>query len=191
MLLSQRTLDAVVNGETDRVYRRWKRPAVVEGTVQRTSHGLVEVVGLRQVEEGEIDPAAAGYGTVEEVLADIRPPEPGRDLYEVRLRWAGDDPRLALRESIDLDEATLEEIDRVVTGIGRRGGPTGIDLLQAIAANPGKLAKDLSEEIGTERDMLKRRIRQLKEIGLTESLRVGYRLSPRGEAYLSRRPERA
>ncbi len=189
MLLSQRTLDAVVNGEIDRVYRRWKRPAVVEGTVQRTAHGLVEVVGLRQVEEGEIEPAAAGYATSEDVLADIRPPEPGRALYEVRIRWAGDDPRLALRESVDIDEATLDEIDRVVTGIGRRGGPTGIQLLQAVAANPGKLAQDLAEEIGAEREVLKRRIRQLKEIGLTESLRIGYRLSPRGEAYLTRRSE--
>jgi hypothetical protein len=30
MLLSQKTLDATVNGEIDRVNRRWKRPAVVE-----------------------------------------------------------------------------------------------------------------------------------------------------------------
>jgi hypothetical protein len=27
-------------------------------------------------------------------------------------------------------------------------------------------------------------VRKLKELGLTESLPVGYRLSPRGEAYL-------
>jgi ribosomal protein S19E (S16A) len=30
----------------------------------------------------------------------------------------------------------------------------------------------------------KRRVRQLKELGLTESLEVGYRLSPRGRAVL-------
>ena len=29
----------------------------------------------------------------------------------------------------------------------------------------------------------KRNVRKLKELGLTESLEVGYRLSPRGEAY--------
>ena len=190
MLLSQKTLDAIVNGEVDRVYRRWKRPAVVEGTLQRTSHGLVEVVGLRRVEENEIEPTAAGYGTTEEVLAEIRPPEPERRLYEVRVRWAGEDHRPALRESTDLDDAALEAIDDVISGIGRRGGPTGIELLQVIAANPAKLAEDLAHGVGVERDVLKRRVRQLKELGLTESLRVGYRLSPRGEAYLARRFER-
>lgn len=190
MLLSQKTLDEIVTGEIDRVYRRWKRPAVVKGTRQRTSHGLVEVVGVRRVEEGDIEPTAAGFATTEDVLASIRPPETGRDLYEVRVRWGGDDPRLALRESTDLDEAAMESIDSVVSVIGRRGGPTGIELLQAIASNPAMLAKELADGIDVERDVLKRRVRQLKEIGLTESLRVGYRLSPRGEAYLARRSER-
>lgn len=31
----------------------------------------------------------------------------------------------------------------------------------------------------------KARVRRLKELGLTESLEVGYRLSPRGRAYFS------
>lgn len=190
MLLSQKTLDAIVNGGIDRVYRRWKRPAVVEGTLQRTSHGLVEVIGVRQVDESEIDAGAAGFATADEVLAGIRPPETGRSLYEVRVRWAGKDPRLELRESSDLDEAAMDAIDSVVSGIGRRGGPTGIELLQTIAANPATLARDLADEVGVERDVLKRRIRQLKELGLTESLRVGYRLAPRGVAYLARRSDR-
>lgn len=188
MLLSQKTLDAIVTGEIDRVYRRWKRPGVVVGTLQRTSHGLVEVIGVRQVEESEIEPDAAGCDTTEEVLAGIRPPESGRSLYEVRVRWAGEDPRLSLRETTDFDEAAMEAMDKVVSGIGRHGGPTGIELLQLIAANPATLAQDLANEMGVERDVLKRRIRQLKEIGLTESLRVGYRLSPRGKAYLVLRP---
>lgn len=146
------------------------------------------MIGLRRVEENEIEPIAAGFDTTEEVLADVRPPEPGTELYEVR--WAGDDHRLALRESTDLDDAVLEAIDSVVSGIGRHGRPTGIELLQVIAANPATLAKELADGIGVERDVLKRRVRQLKEIGLTESLRVGYRLSPRGEAYLARRSGR-
>jgi hypothetical protein len=31
-------------------------------------------------------------------------------------------------------------------------------------------------------------VRKLKALGLTESLEVGYRLSPRGRAYLARTP---
>jgi hypothetical protein len=119
--------------------------------------------------DSEIEPTAAGYGTTEEVLADIRPPDPGRHPYEVRVRWAGDDHRLALLESTDLDDAALEAIESVVSGIGRRGGPTGIDLRQSIAANPAMLAQDLADALGIERDVLKRRTRQLKEIGLPKA----------------------
>jgi hypothetical protein len=46
---------------------------------------------------------------------------------------------------------------------------------------------ELAEQVGSERAPFKRRVRQLKELGLTESLEVGYRLSPRGERYLSSR----
>ena len=35
-----------------------------------------------------------------------------------------------------------------------------------------------------EKRPFKQRVRRLKELGLTESLEVGYRMSPRGKAYL-------
>jgi len=38
--------------------------------------------------------------------------------------------------------------------------------------------------VDTDVPRFKRRVRQLKELGLTESLEVGYRLSPRGRAVL-------
>ena len=41
-------------------------------------------------------------------------------------------------------------------------------------------------QVETELPTFKRRVRQLKELGLTESLEVGYRLSPRGRAVLDR-----
>ena len=45
-------------------------------------------------------------------------------------------------------------------------------------------APDLAESFGRETAAFKRDIRKLKELGLTESLDVGYRLSPRGELVL-------
>ena len=39
---------------------------------------------------------------------------------------------------------------------------------------------------GRERHPFKTDVRKLKELGLTESLEVGYRLSPRGRTVLSR-----
>jgi hypothetical protein len=40
--------------------------------------------------------------------------------------------------------------------------------------------------VGRERHPFKTDVRKLKELGLTESLEVGYRLSPRGRALLAR-----
>ena len=43
----------------------------------------------------------------------------------------------------------------------------------------------LAASVGVETVLLKRRVRALKALGLTESLDVGYRLSPRGRDVLS------
>ena len=43
----------------------------------------------------------------------------------------------------------------------------------------------LADEAGQERLSFKTRVRRLKALGLTESLEVGYRLSPRGAAFLA------
>jgi hypothetical protein len=44
----------------------------------------------------------------------------------------------------------------------------------------------LARQAGADVLSFKRRVRRLKEPGLTESLEVGYRLSPRGRALLER-----
>jgi hypothetical protein len=55
-----------------------------------------------------------------------------------------------------------------------------------IADRPGVRAADLAAAEGREKLPFKADVRKLKELGLTESLEVGYRLSPRGRALLSR-----
>jgi hypothetical protein len=42
----------------------------------------------------------------------------------------------------------------------------------------------LARQVNSDVPPFKRRVRQLKELGLTESLEVGHRLSPRGCAVL-------
>jgi predicted transcriptional regulator len=66
-----------------------------------------------------------------------------------------------------------------------RTGPWTRATLEAIEASPGRRAADLAAALGRERDDWKRDVRKLKELGLTSSLEVGYRLSPRGAAYLA------
>jgi hypothetical protein len=57
-------------------------------------------------------------------------------------------------------------------------------VLRLIAANPGRRAPDLARRRGLDTRPFKIDVRTLKALGLTESLAVGYRLSPRGRAYL-------
>ena len=57
-------------------------------------------------------------------------------------------------------------------------------MLALIADHPGRRAGDLAASLGRDIPSFKRDVRKLKELGLTLSLEVGYRLSPRGEAYL-------
>ena len=64
-------------------------------------------------------------------------------------------------------------------------GPTLVDVavLRLIADRPATRAPDLAASLGRETARFKADVRKLKELGLTESLEVGYRLSPRGRAY--------
>jgi hypothetical protein len=66
-------------------------------------------------------------------------------------------------------------------------GPWTWQTLELIAGNPGVRAEDLAASVGREKMPFKLDVRKLKELGLTESLTTGYRLSPRGESLLLRR----
>jgi hypothetical protein len=114
------------------------------------------------------------------------PPQPGRTLYRVAFALAGPDPRIALRAAADLDEAARDEIAARLERLDAHSpiGPWTKQTLAAIAANPETRAGDLAADLGQERLPFKANVRKLKALGLTESLEVGYRLSPRGRAYL-------
>jgi predicted transcriptional regulator len=59
--------------------------------------------------------------------------------------------------------------------------------LELIEARPATRAPDLAASLGRETQPFKTDVRKLKNLGLTISLERGYRLSPRGEAYLAHR----
>ncbi len=101
------------------------------------------------------------------------------DLYRIEVRLAGPDPRVALRAR----EPAAAELEAVRARLARMG-PWTYDVLTAIGERPGIRAADLAESLGREKHPFKLDVRKLKELGLTESLRVGYRLSPRGRAVL-------
>jgi hypothetical protein len=81
-----------------------------------------------------------------------------------------------------------DELIERVRRLGARSadGPWGESLLLLIEVRPAVRAPDLAAGVGTPTRTFKARVRQLKELGLTQSLEVGYRLSPRGRALVRR-----
>jgi Mn-dependent DtxR family transcriptional regulator len=57
--------------------------------------------------------------------------------------------------------------------------------LELIGRRPETRAATLARELGQEREPFKLNVRKLKNLGLTESLELGYRLSARGESVLT------
>jgi hypothetical protein len=108
-------------------------------------------------------------------------------VHRVRLRLDGPDPRVALRERGDLSPQETAEALAALDGIDRRGrgAPWTRAVLERLDARPGERAAELAGALGRETAALKRDVRRLKELGLTESLPVGYRLSPRGATVLA------
>ncbi|MCW5549394.1 MAG: hypothetical protein KIT44_10575 [Opitutaceae bacterium] len=105
-------------------------------------------------------------------------------LYRIRFRYAGADPRAALRVNTLIDDLLVTKLARL--DAAARGGPWTVRVLRLIAENPEERAADLSAKIGVDKTWFKLNVRKLKNLGLTESLETGYRLSPRGRALLKR-----
>ena len=191
MLFRQDALDQIRDGRVSVVFRRWERARVRAGSRLRTMIGVVEVRAVSVIKRiSAADAAAAGYPNARSAMADL--PRKAGDVYRIEVAYAGDDPRVALRETVDLPDdewATLiTRLDRMDTTGAR--GPWTRRVLAVIATRPQVRAGDLWSDLGYP-DMLtfKRDVRRLKELGLTESLPVGYRLSPRGAAAWARMPE--
>ena len=87
-----------------------------------------------------------------------------------------------------MDELSDDDIAALRTRLDRldRAGaqPWTRKTLQLIQTNPGVVSTALALHTGQERPDFKINVRKLKEMGLTESLQIGYQLSPRGVALL-------
>jgi hypothetical protein len=190
VLFRKDDLAGLRDGSVTLAFRRWRRPRVRAGTRMRTPVGLLEVLEVEVVGRwaiGEDDARRAGAASLGDLLAELDARGDG-DIHRIRLRWAGPDPRVELRERDDLGEAELGELTGRLERIdrARRDGPWTRDVLELIAARPGVRAPDLAASLGRETQPFKRDVRKLKELGLTESLPIGYRLSPRGRVLLER-----
>lgn len=193
MLFSLSTLEAIARGEVTLAFRRWWRPTVKAGGRLRTAVGELAIQAVDVITEKKITaPAAkqAGYATRQELLAELRQRTGG--LYRIRFQMTGPDTRIALREQTALSDVDLRELQTRLARLdaAARDVPWTLRVLQLIAAHPELRAAELAARGNFDQEWLKLNIRKLKNLGLTESLNPGYRLAPRGQAYLRRQANR-
>jgi len=186
MLINADDFEAIVSGRVDTAFRRWIKPTVKAGGTLTTSAGVlaidaVDVVALNGVTAEDLK--RAGFDardSLDTMLGDRK-----GSLYRIRLHYLGEDPRIALRESAALTDADANSIGQT---LARMDGTTPWvqRTLQLIGEREGHSAQELAGVLGVEKLKFKSNVRRLKALGLTESLDVGYRLSPRGRAWLDR-----
>jgi hypothetical protein len=190
VLIPLRLLERIRAGEVTLAFRRWERPRAKAGGRQRTAVGELAIDSVQRVPRSKIgreDARSAGYDSLAELLSHLDS-SPRRDapIWRIELHWAGEDPRVALRERADLDADELEALRDRLDRMDRASphGPWTRDTLALVARRPEVRAAELAESVGREKLPFKRNMRKLKELGLTESLERGYRLSPRGRAFI-------
>ena len=182
----------LADGTVTVTFRRWRRPWARVGAWHRTPAGILAVDAVTEVDPaslGEDDARAAGFASLAELRRRLERHGDGPGpVWRVDFHHAGADPREALRQADELPEAELAGLLARLGRLDRAGreGPWTAATLRLIADRPGVRAADLAAAVGRERHPFKTDVRKLKELGLTESLEVGYRLSPRGRALLAR-----
>jgi hypothetical protein len=194
VLLKPHILQAIADGSVTAVFRRWTTPRAKAGSTFRTAAGVVAVDSVEPASEAaitDLDARKAGFESRAQLVSELSK-YPDGELYRIAVRLAGPDPRVALRGDARLTAADVQALERKIAAMGARSkdGPWALRVLRLIEQRPGVLAARLAKSLDMDTALFKPRVRQLKELGLTESLEIGYRLSQRGQAFLQRVAEK-
>jgi len=186
MLLKQAILEGIRRGDITRAFRRWQKPTVKSGTGLRTAIGVVRIGAVEPVNEAAIsdnDARAAGYADRASLLDDLRS---DGTLYRISFDGIEPDSRLALREAANLSDGDWHALAARFAKWDSAAPGYFPAILRLIGQCPEVAAATLADRLGVEKLKFKQDVRKLKELGLTESLDIGYRLSPRGAAALEK-----
>lgn len=190
VLLTAAVARGVADGSVDLAFRRWGRPRIRPGSSFIALTHVIEVTSLERVDPAQLsteDARRAGYENADAIRATLCV-NTDNPTYRIGLRCIGEDPRIALRADDDLSDDAVAEIRSRLDRMDTRSehGPWTRDTLAIIARRPGVVSTELAVELGRDRAGFKNDVTKLKKLGLTESLEVGYELSPRGVEFLRR-----
>ena len=187
VLIKDDVIEKIKAGEITILFRRWSRPGAKAGGTQMTQGGVIGIDSVDIVSENEVtddDALAAGYASADDLIERLN----YRDdpIYRIRVHFAGEDPRKALRANANLSDEELNEIIAKLEKMdaGSKRGPWTQQYLQVIEDMPSTYSGILANYLGLSIPEFKPWVRKLKALGLTESLSPGYRLSPRGKKVL-------
>jgi hypothetical protein len=187
VLLNRDTADGIANGTITLVLRRWDAPRAKPGGTQRTVAGTVriddvaEYPGSYRVTAAQA--RAAGYPDAKTAQKELDR-RPAKHTYLIAVSYLAPDERPELADDDRLSGADVDAITARLDRWDAATAPWTRRYLEMIGANEAVRAPDLAAREGLDVPRFKRRVRQLKGLGLTISLDVGYRLSPRGREYL-------
>jgi len=190
MLFTEDAVPGLTNGTITLTFRTWSRPQAKVGGRYRTWGLLLEVDEVTRIEPAAITDAEAlraGFETADEARSHLARKEHQGPVWRVEFRCVGEDDRIARRNDATLDPERLSKIEARLARMDKASatGPWTRETLRLIEANPGVVSTVLARSLKMERMAFKVNVRKLKELGLTESLEVGYRISPLGAAFLN------
>jgi len=189
VLLNRATAEGIAGGGISLVLRRWDVARAKPGGTQRTMAGTIRIDAVAEhphdyrVTEGQA--RAAGYPDAATAQAELERRQ-AKHTYLISVsflaptsarRWPRTThwPPLTSPRSRPASNASTPPSE---------SGPWTRRYLRLVADNEAVRAPNLAAGEGLDVPRFKRRVRRLKELGLTISLGVGYRLSPRGRAFL-------
>lgn len=189
MLFQSRFHERIRSGEIRCTVRIWQRPHVKVGGRYALGGGAIVVDRMHEARLDDITPALAkrcGFASVVDALKTAKHGA-GERVFVIDFHYDGKE---SSRPKPATGVASVEELVKLVQkleAMDRRAknGAWTHATLRAIEARPGVLAAKLARSLGRPRDEFKRDVRKLKNLGLTFSLELGYRLTPKGEVLLA------
>jgi hypothetical protein len=191
MLFQRRFHERIRSGEIRCTLRIWQRPHCKVGGRYALGTGAIVVDRMHEARFEDITPELArrsGFASVVDALKTAKHGA-GERVFVIDFHYDGaagarSRPKTGGASSVELAEL-VQRLDAMDNRA--RVGPWTQATLRAIDARPGVLAAKLARSLGRPRDEFKRDVRKLKKLGLTSSLEIGYRLTPKGKVLLGRR----